>query len=216
MKHRAAAAAAILLGVILATAHERILLAVGDFLVIQDNLHPADVIHVISGPDYRTDYAIKLYQQGYGKRMFYTGGWCPVIQGNHAERGRQRALDRGVPDHAIAIDGSPVTSTYSEAVRLRAFIAAEGQADIRSLMVVSDAHHLWRARWAFQQVLGEGIDLQMAPVPFELSPYQRRWWTDAASRQFVWGEYRKIVYYHLRYRYSRGLFREWLASLDTE
>ena len=215
MKRQAVAAAAILLGVVLAATHERLLLAVGGFLVIRDNLHPADVIHVLSGPDYRTDYAIELYHQGYGEHIFYTGGWCPVIQGNHAERGRQRALDQGVPDHAIAIDGSQVTSTYSEAVRLRDF-AAQGRADIRSLIVVSDAHHLRRARWAYRQVLGEGVEIQMAPVPSERSPYQRRWWTDAPSRQFVWGEYRKLIYYYLRYRYSRGLFKQWLVSLDTE
>ncbi len=216
MRRRAAAAMVILLGMALGATRERMLLAVGDFLVIHDRLHPADVIHVISGPDHRTDHAIQLYQQGYGRRMFFTGGWCPEIEGNHAERGRDRAVEEGVPEGAVAIDGAWVTSTYSEALRLKAFVDGVGQPGIRSVIVVSDAHHLRRARWAYRQVLGEGIELQMAPVPFERSPYQRRWWTDAASRQFVWGEYRKIVYYHLRYRYSRGLFREWLVSLDTE
>jgi len=216
MRRRAAAAIAILLGVALGGAHEWVLLAVGDALVIRDELVPADVIHVISGPDHRTDHAIQLYQQGYGRRMFFTGGWCPEIEGNHAERGRDRAVEQGVPEQAVAIDGSWVTSTYSEALRLKAFLDGAEQPGIRSVIVVSDAHHLRRARWAYRQVLGAEIELQMAAVPFEQSPFRRRWWTDAASRQFVWGEYRKIVYYHLRYRYSRGLFREWLASLDTE
>jgi len=37
---------------------------IGDFLVVEDDLRPADVIHIIAGDDYRTDYAIQLYQQG--------------------------------------------------------------------------------------------------------------------------------------------------------
>jgi len=44
--------------------HEQCLLMIGDFLVVEDDLRPADVIHIIAGDDYRTDYAIQLYQQG--------------------------------------------------------------------------------------------------------------------------------------------------------
>ena len=36
---------------------ERWLALIGDFLVVPDTLKPADVIHVIAGEDYRTDYA---------------------------------------------------------------------------------------------------------------------------------------------------------------
>ena len=63
-----------LLGATLFLTHERIFLAVGDFLVVRDKLEPADIIHVIAGEDYRTDYAIHLYQQGYGRLLFFTGG----------------------------------------------------------------------------------------------------------------------------------------------
>lgn len=35
---------------------ERILLAIGDFLMIQDELKPADVIHVTAGEINRVDY----------------------------------------------------------------------------------------------------------------------------------------------------------------
>src|SRR6185369_3491184 len=55
---------------------EQWLIAIGNFLIVDDKLHPADVIHVIAGDDYRTDYAIQLYKQGYAKTIFFTGGWC--------------------------------------------------------------------------------------------------------------------------------------------
>ena len=83
--------AVVIVGVLLFGAREPILLAVGDFLVIQDRLQPADVIHVISGLDERTDYAIQLYKQGYGKTIFFTGGWCFFHGYYHGQHGAERA-----------------------------------------------------------------------------------------------------------------------------
>ena len=170
---------------------EPILFAIGDFLVIQDALQPADVIHVIAGPDDRTDYAIQLYKQGYSNVIFFTGGWCTYHGYYHGQHGAERAEAQGVDPASIAIDESPVTSTY-------------------------DPYHMRRAQWLYRQVLGPGVKLEMAPVPFEVSPYQRRWWVDAESRSYVKDEYLKLVYNYVRYRLSWGPLRTWLASLDTE
>ena len=202
----------VLLGATLVLLREPILLAVGGFLVVQDQLYPADAVHVISGPDHRTDYAIHLYHQGYAGQIFFTGGWCPT-HGYHGERGRSRAVEQGVPREATAIDDSPVTSTYSETVRLKEWIAAN-QGSIRSVIVVSDPYHMRRARWTYRHVLGDGIEVQMAPVPFELSPYERRWWADEESRLFVRNEYLKLAYYYARYGLGWGVVGEWLAFLD--
>jgi uncharacterized SAM-binding protein YcdF (DUF218 family) len=205
----------VLLGATLFLIHKLVLLAAGDFLVIQDELQPADVIHVIAGPDHRTDYGIQLYHKGYGKQIFFTGGWCPPIQGNHAEHAEARSIEQGVPPQAIAIDGFDVTSTYGEAVRLKEFIA-DSPVPVHSVIIVSDSLHMRRARWAYQQVLGEQVKVQMAPVPFDLSPYQRRWWSDEETRKLVKEEYLKIAYYYARYRFSWGPLKEWLVSLDQD
>jgi uncharacterized SAM-binding protein YcdF (DUF218 family) len=204
-----------LLGVILFLARERILLAIGDFLIVQGELRPADVIHVISGPDDRTDYAIQLYKQGYGKQIFFTGGWCTFHNYYHGQHGLERALGQGVPMEAIAIDESQVASTYAEVVRLKEFIA-HSQAPIRSVVVVSDPFHMRRAQWTYQHVLGAQVQVQMAPVPFGLSPYQRRWWTDEASRRYVKDEYLKLAYYYARYQLGGGPLGGWLASFDAD
>lgn len=208
-------AAMALLGAILLLNRERVLLAVGEILVIQDELVPADVIHVISGPDHRTDYGIALYKQGYGKQLFFTGGWCPDIQGVHAERGEERALAQGILPQAIAIDGSEVQSTYSEALRLKAYLD-QSPVPVHSVIIVSDPHHMRRARWAYRRVLGDAISLQMAPVPYELSPYERDWWTAPKSTRMVRDEYLKLAYYIARYQFSWGPLTEWLASLDRD
>ena len=200
-------------GAFLFSCRESLLQAAGDYLVIQDNLHAADVIAVVSGPDDRTDYAIDLYQRGLGARLFFTGGWCDTIQGLHGERGKARALAQGVPEAAIAVDDTEVTSTYAEAVRLNAYIDAL-PTWVQSVIIVSDPYHMRRARWTYQRVLPQETNVQMAPVPFGLSPYQRQWWRDAASTQFVKDEYLKMVYYLARYQFSTGQIQEWLASLD--
>ena len=188
---------------------------IGDFLFIQDTLHPADVIHVIAGEDYRTDYAIQLYNQGFAKNIFFTGGWCEIHFYYHGEHGQERSLAQGVPASAVVHDESEVLSTYMEAERLKEWIDHNPD-PIRSVLVVSDPFHMRRARWAYRRVLGGNIEVQMAPVPFERTPYQPQWWKDPQSRRNVRDEYAKLVYYLFRYQLSRGSFKDWLASLDTQ
>jgi uncharacterized SAM-binding protein YcdF (DUF218 family) len=195
--------------------HEPIFLIPGDFLIIQDELQPADLIHVIAGSDHRTDYAIQLYKLGYAKSIFFTGGWCTIHGYYHGEHAKRRALKQGVPLDAIAADDTHVTSTYSEILRLEEFIK-KSRLTIHSLIVVSDPYHMRRAQWAYRQVFGKEITLQMAPVPFALSPYQHRWWADQESRKMVEEEYLKFGYYIARYQLSRGFVKKWLASLDMD
>ncbi|HLO14541.1 MAG TPA: YdcF family protein [Anaerolineales bacterium] len=192
---------------------ERILISIGGFLIVQDTLKPADVIHVIAGEDYRTDYAFQLYQQGYGKTVFFTGGWCESHLYGHGARAREKALARGVPLDVIASDDATVMSTYMEAERLKEWIASRAS-PVKSIIVVSDPFHMRRARWTYRKVFGNQIQIQMAPVPFELTPYQLIWWKDVQSRQYVRDEYEKFVFYLFRYQYSWGFLRDWLASFD--
>jgi uncharacterized SAM-binding protein YcdF (DUF218 family) len=195
--------------------HERILLAVGDYLVVQDDLQPAGVIHVIAGEDYRTEHAIYLYQQGYAQTLFFTGGWCEYHHYYHGQHGKEVALAAGVSEQAIAFDDSTVTSTYAEAERLKAWVDQRPN-PIRSLIVVSDPFHMRRAQWTYRQVFGNEVEILMAPVPAEQTPYQPRWWEDQRSKRYVRDEYQKMIYYIARYQLSWGKFNEWLVSLDDE
>ncbi len=74
---------------------ERWLALVGDVLVVQDTLKPADIIHVTAGEDYRTDYAFQLYRQGYVQTIFFTGGVCESHLTRHGARAKERALAQG-------------------------------------------------------------------------------------------------------------------------
>jgi len=185
--------------------------AIGEFLIIEDPLTHADVIHVIAGEDYRTQYAIQLYQQGYADSLFFTGGWCDKHQWEHGVHARQMAIAQGVPPQSIGSDDSPVTSTYSEVQNLKKWVISQ-PASLHTIMVVSDPYHMRRAKWTYQIVFGKEFTILMAPVPFDQTPYRQEWWKDAETRHFVMEEYLKILYYLLRY----GLSIQWLEILDTE
>lgn len=203
--------AIILLLVSLILFHEQILITLGDYLIVNDDLTPADVLHVIAGDDYRTQYAIQLYQMGLAKTLFFTGGWCAEKGWYHGEHSRDLALSQGVPIEAIAYDDTHVTSTYSETSRLQVWIIQNPET-IRSVIVVSDPFHMRRVRWTNRFILGREIKLMMAPVPFIQTPYLEQWWQDASAISYVREEYIKSIYYFLRYQLSIDS----LAILDTE
>lgn len=203
------------LGILLVLFREQWLMWIGDFLIMADTLEPADVIHTIAGEDYRTDYAIQLYKHGYGKTLFFTGGWCQHHQYHHGEHAEERAVAQGLSPDVITFDESAVMSTYMEAELLREWIT-RNSIPVRSIIVVSDPFHMRRVRWTYRKIFGDQIKIQMAPVPMDQTPYQRTWWKDWGSRKYVREEYQKYLYYLLRYQLSAGKFRDWLASFDTE
>ncbi len=184
--------------------------AIGDALIVKDELRPVDVIQVIAGDDYRTEYAIQLYQRGYAKMLFFTGGWCIFHGYNHGAHAQQMAMEAGIPAQAIATDDSKVLSTYDEALLLAKYLA-KNQPTYRSIMVVSDPFHMRRVQWTYRHIFGSQITAIMAPVPFTQTPYTERWWTDQASSKYVREEYEKLVYYFLRYQ----LNMKWLARYDV-
>lgn len=192
---------------------ERVMKQLGNFLVVQDVLQPADVIHVIAGEDFRTDYAFRLYKKGYGKTIFFTGGWCHHHNYDHGTHARERAIAEGIPPAAISDDNFDVMSTFMEAVRLKEWMKTSST-PVNSVIVVSDPFHMRRARWAYRKVFGDSVQIQMAPVPFELTPYKSTWWTDANSRKYVEDEYLKYIFYVFRYQYSWGSLRDWLSTFD--
>jgi uncharacterized SAM-binding protein YcdF (DUF218 family) len=176
----------------------RVLQGVGDFLIVQDELRNADLIQVAAGPDQRARYAIELYNQGLGEKIFFTGGRCQAQASPEEQRCAALAEREGIARGDIYVDEAGVESTYAEAVRLKVFVENSPE-PVRSVIVVSDPHHTRRARWTFRRVLGDEVSILIAPVPFEATPFQRRWWRDEISRSFVISEYFKILFYFLRY-----------------
>ena len=156
--------------------YKPVLLSIGGFLVVEDDLKPADLIHVLGGGFDRLDYGLQLYEQGYGQRIFITGG-------DDASVYRAYALANGAETEHILPPASWAVNTHEEALELKQFVDSE--ASVQTVIVVSSPYHMRRAQWTFQDVLGDQVNLQFAPVPFETARHQQQWWLDAGSRKIV-------------------------------
>lgn len=98
MKYLIVPATVVLLGATLFLFREPIALAIGDSLVVQDKLKPADAIYVISGPDNtRIDYGIRLFQQGYARQIIFTSqaGGAPVPRQTQLNMAKSEPSNRG-------------------------------------------------------------------------------------------------------------------------
>ncbi|HEX8424166.1 MAG TPA: YdcF family protein [Pyrinomonadaceae bacterium] len=179
-------------------------------LVVREELPRADVILVLSGAsEYveRTRHAAELFKAGVAPKIVLTndnlrGGWNSAQQRNpfFVERAAEELRRAGVPDAQIEALPEPVTSTYDEAVRLRAY-AAERR--LRSVLVVTSAYHSRRARWTMRRVFRDsGVRVSVAPVGTggaAETPSAANWWLSARGWRSVAPEYPKLVYYWLRY-----------------
>jgi uncharacterized SAM-binding protein YcdF (DUF218 family) len=203
----------ILILVVLAVLFVPVMRTIGNFLIVSDVPEKVDLITASSGPAYRILYAAQLFQRSYGKELFFTGGYNEFDNRYEASWSRTLAMQQGVPSENIYTDDATVTSTYEEAKRLKAYIDAH-PGEIQSVMIVTDMYHTRRAQWTYQKVLGDGITLVMAPVPYAQAGYTKDWWLNSFSRELVLKEYAKYAFYLLRYQYSSGPLQQFLARFD--
>ena len=191
-----------------------ILRGIGDYLIVSDDLQKADLITSVSGPEYRAAYAAQICAQHIAPKLFFTGGYNEFDTRYDAAWSKYLATTYGVPAGDIFTDESTVISTYEEAERLKAFIDAH-PGEFSTIIVVTDAYHTRRTRWAYQHALGDEVTLIMAPVPFDQSGYTSSWWRFPASRQMVVQEYFKYLFYRFRYQWTSGAQQDWLARFDS-
>jgi len=175
--------------------YRSILLSLGQFLAVkeEEELQPADVIHVLGGRFERTYYALQLYQQGYGRNLFFTGKEVAPLLKNYA-------AGQGIPATHIINFESRATNTYQEALELKQLL--DNEATVQSVIVVSSPYHMRRVRWTFTQVLDHKTRIQFAPVPFRQTSDHQQWWTDQKSWEHVVKEYLKLLFYYVKH-YSK-------------
>ena len=177
---------------------ESILLAIGDFLVVQDTPHPVDLIHVLGGNQRRGEYAAELYRQGYARRLFFSGETPAAGQPVQPQYiSQSQALAQGVDPQAVIPFSSTATSTYDEAIELKQLL--EDHPAIQSVMIISDPYHMRRVCWTFQRISGSQAQLYFVPIPAQQSQVPRRWWQNRSARQTIGREYAKLLFYTLVY-----------------
>ncbi len=181
-----------------------ILTGLGNYLVVADELHPADVIFLLNG-DFNTRpfLAAELYEQGLAPRIVIARvepspaellGLIP----NETDIS-VRILERlGLPPEAITVLPVPggATSTYDEASVLHDYVAENG---IERVILVTSAFHTRRAGWIFSRAL-EGLDVALEVAAAPNPDYDAtNWWQSEAGLINVNNEYVKLVYYLVKY-----------------
>ena len=154
-----------------------------DFLVVDEEPKPADVIIVISGSEDRVPYGVELYQLGYADTLLLSGG--------SAQNLKKQALSLGVPEDHILLE-SKSNTTFGNAKYSSEIVRDQG---FTSAILVTSPFHTRRAGMFFKQFF-EGVDLTVCSVPYDPS-LANSWWKDERISTYVVAEYMKFVWHYL-------------------
>ncbi len=178
------------------------------WLITSAELSHADAIVVFSGSSAyleRAQKAAQLFREGRAPKIILTndnqqGGWSDAQQRNpfFVDREIEELKRAGVPADKIEALPQAVSSTYEEAILLRAHATEQ---ELRSLLFVTSMYHSRRALWTLRRVFERqpiNIGLVTA-IPTQQTPPPATWWWHPSGWHAVAGEYPKLIYYSILY-----------------
>lgn len=153
----------------------------------------ADAIVAVSGGDTpaRTGEAIRLFQNGWGKKLIFSGAASDPNSPSNASVMRTQALEAGIPASKILIDGTSQT-TQQNAANVHSIFASH---DIHSVILVTSAYHQRRTYLEFKQY-NPSIGVRNHPVASDRQ-WSGLWWLTPVGWWLAGGEMVKIVAFHL-------------------
>jgi len=173
--------------------------AIAKWLIISDQVVPADVIVVSTGSFDRIYYAMQLWKQGLApKILVLSPAWhVPGIGKHIGELTVDEMISQGIPHNAIFTDFRP-GSTYEDAIYTKEWTVKAG---VTSLIVLEDPFGMRRLQWTFRKVFaGTGIQVYCVAVPLEMSKLRvEKWWTRENELLYVFEEYIKLIMYWMKY-----------------
>ncbi len=139
------------------------------FTGLQDSAEPADIIIVLGaglkedgrpGPALtrRTKHAAALWHEGIAPLVLCAGGQSEYYPRTEAAACNEILLAAGLPDAAILLEERS-RSTEENAIYSKEIL---DERQLSSVVLVSDASHMLRARWLFHR---QGIEPFASPVP---------------------------------------------------
>lgn len=187
-----------------AAVSNRVLGAIGGYLVTEDPLRPADAIAVLIGsfPD-RVLEAVDLYREGYAPLVVLTRSQPPpgfdeltrrgIVAAEPHELNRNVLLQLGVPDDAIAVLPRLANSTVAEMRALHEFLLAR---DLRSVVLVTSRYHTTRSVGLLREVSGGSLSISARPTRYD-SFQPGRWWKSRTDATYVFYEYSKMFFHSI-------------------
>lgn len=187
--------------------HQRILMAIGTYLICEHPPQQADVIAIAANWDetiVRARGGADLYKKGLAKIVFVPR----MAQMESLEEIKQEGIDipenrdlfiiilggLGVPLAAIETSSQEVTNTWDEAQEVCRFIEKWGY---KSVLLVTSKYHSRRAYLTFRDALKGKATVISVPSPYD-SYNPEEWWKREKDMKRVIMEYQKLLLYYWR------------------
>ena len=170
--------------------------------MVNDPLETADIVFVLmGGMETRPFHTADLYKQGFAPKIVISQTELPpTVLFNIYPSQTQATLvifqELGIPDSVIQVVDFPqsVSSTLDETRALNEYV---NQYSIRSVIIVTDAFHTYRAKYIFQKELQEeSIKIMMSPAPHWKFDETNWWKYEEGFVSFI-NEYIKLLHYLL-------------------
>ncbi|MEO8691262.1 MAG: YdcF family protein [Candidatus Saccharimonas sp.] len=132
----------------------------------------ADAIVAVSGGDTpaRAAEAIKLYKAGWADLLIFSGAAADKSGPSNAEVMEKQAMEAGVDQNAIVIEGDSQTTTEN-AKKTTNIFSSRG---IKSAIIVTSAYHERRATLEFKHS-APSVDFRSHPVAHD-KQWGHLWW----------------------------------------
>lgn len=154
----------------------------------------ADAIVAISGGDTnaRTGEAVKLYQNGWARKLIFSGAAKDKTGPSNAEAMRRIAREAGVPD------GDILTEELGETTKQNADNTQEilDRNDISSVILVTSAYHQRRAALEFNKRAARSVSIRNHPVAID-NQWSFTWWLTPTGWFLAVSEFVKIMAFYI-------------------
>jgi uncharacterized SAM-binding protein YcdF (DUF218 family) len=143
-----------------------------NYLSPRDELEKVDAIVAISGGNTtdRAEQAIKLYEEGWGEQIVFSGAALDPLSPSNAEVMREFAERTGIPQEVIQIEEEART-TAENAVKSEEIVEEQ---NFESIILVTSPYHQRRAYMEFRESLGP--DVVIINYPVESDNWTTTWW----------------------------------------
>lgn len=173
--------------------YDSFLYAIENFLIVNEEPKPADVIIVLGGgTSERVAEGVRLYQSGYADKILLTGGfrYSPTSE-TEAEIMKRQILHSGVPEDDILLEEKSLTTEQNAKYSLEIMRAKE----FKSAIVVTTPYHTRRSSMLFHRFF-KGIELTICASP-DGSYGSGKWWRNNYRTKTIVSEYLKLVWCYL-------------------
>lgn len=155
-------------------------------LIVSDNIKKADCIVALGGENSRKKEAVRLFKQGYSKKILFTG----------FEISKEDYERYGLKPHEYIYPVKSAFNTYEESqVVLEIF----KKHNFKSMILVTSFYHSRRASETFKKILGrENIKVMVYPVYWENFDI-KNWDKNSYLKKAVIIEWLGLIYYKIEY-----------------